>query len=301
MAKNLFQRYVWLVDTISAHKNTGITLAEIQRRWHNSSLNYEGSELSARTFLNHCRQIESQFGIYIDCDKSSHTYYIKMYDSKWAKELNREMLNHFSLGVTLSEASAISNRVAVEQVPSGERHLATIINAMRSNHVLSMIYRSFRTGKEQQVMIEPFALKMAQHRWYLVGRNCENKSLRTYALDGISDPNPTAVTFTMPKDFDVNDYFEDCFGVDRSEEPERIRIKVKASQVPYFRSLPLHHSQKEVKGTENSDYTVFEYYLRPTYDFYQALFSHNTNIEVLEPQHIRKSLKDWIEAWNEIY
>ena len=220
---------------------------------------------------------------------------------KNVENLNTEMINHFSLGVTLSEACAISNRVSVEQVPSGERHLATIIKAMRNNHVLSMTYHSYRTGKEQQVMVEPYALKMAQHRWYLVGRNREKKSLRTYALDGISAPNETGGTFTMPKDFDVNDYFEDCFGIDRSAEPELIRIKVKASQAPYFRSLPLHRSQKEVNDTEDSDYTVFEYKLRPTYDFYQALFSHNTNIEVLEPQHIRKSLKNWIGAWSEIY
>ena len=299
MAMNLFRRYIWLADTVSDYGP--ITLAEIQRRWRYSSLNDEGTELSARTFLNHRRQIEAMFEIDIECDKGSNTYRIDTDDGERYKELKRRMLDHFSLGITLSEASAISNRIVVEQVHSGERHLALIINAMRDNRVLDMTYLSYRTGEEQDVTIEPYALKMAQHRWYLVGRNREKKSLRTYALDGISDPTPTGDTFTMPKDFDVNDYFEDCFGVDRSEEPERIRIKVKASQVPYFRSLPLHHSQKEVKGTENCDYTVFEYYLRPTYDFYQALFSHNTNIEVLEPQRIRKSLKDWIGAWNEIY
>ena len=73
MAKDLFRKYVWLVDTISEHKDKRISLAEIQSKWRNSSLNDEGTELSARTFLNHRRQIGLQFGIYIEYDKSSNT------------------------------------------------------------------------------------------------------------------------------------------------------------------------------------------------------------------------------------
>lgn len=39
----------------------------------------------------------------------------------------------------------------------------------------------------------------------------------------------------------------------------------------YLRTLPIHHSQKEVKTTPN--YADFEFYLRPTFDFRQELLS----------------------------
>ena len=44
MAKNYFNRYVWLIDTINRHGY--ITLPEISRLWENSALNEEGGPLA---------------------------------------------------------------------------------------------------------------------------------------------------------------------------------------------------------------------------------------------------------------
>ena len=47
----LFNRYVWLVDTI--HRRGRITFEELNRRWQRSALNPAGEELPRRTFHNH--------------------------------------------------------------------------------------------------------------------------------------------------------------------------------------------------------------------------------------------------------
>ena len=65
-------------------------------------------------------------------------------------------------------------------------------------------------------------------------------------------------------------------------------LKVYGTQREYFRTLPLHHSQKEVE-TEN-EYSVFRYYFSPTYDFVQEILSHGCEVEVLFPEHLRNEV-----------
>ena len=67
-----------------------------------------------------------------------------------------------------------------------------------------------------------------------------------------------------------------------------MRIKVYGKQVLYVKSLPLHHSQTIVE--ETPEYTVFEYFLVPTYDFVQYILSRGTTFEVLGPSDLR----DWV-------
>ena len=80
---------------------------------------------------------------------------------------------------------------------------------------------------------------------------------------------------------------------------EKISIKVYGNQCKYFRSLPLHHSQKE--SETHSNYSIFNYRLRPTYDFCQAILSHGDFVEVLKPQWFRIQIGATIQKMHQLY
>ena len=61
----------------------------------------------------------------------------------------------------------------------------------------------------------------------------------------------------------------------------------------YLRTLPLHHSQKEVLSTD--EYADFEFYLRPTFDFRQELLAQAHDVEVLQPAKFREEMKETLE------
>ncbi|WP_308442929.1 hypothetical protein [Capnocytophaga cynodegmi] len=52
--------------------------------------------------------------------------------------------------------------------------------------------------------------------------------------------------------------------------------------------------------TENN-YTIFEYFLRPTYNFRQENLSHGAEIEVLSPNWFRNEIKKIVTQIQEIY
>ena len=65
-------------------------------------------------------------------------------------------------------------------------------------------------------------------------------------------------------------------------------------QVPYFDSLPLHHTQRKVLS--NSEYAVYSYRLAPNkFDFVQELLTKRDRIEVLAPESLRQAMRETIE------
>ena len=60
----LFNRYVWLVDTI--YRAGSISFEEINEQWERSSLNYTGEELPLKTFHNHKNAIQQMFDINLE-------------------------------------------------------------------------------------------------------------------------------------------------------------------------------------------------------------------------------------------
>ena len=67
-------------------------------------------------------------------------------------------------------------------------------------------------------------------------------------------------------------------------------LKVDAFQSNYIPNLPLHESQKEMKRTD--EYSIFEYHLKPEFDFEQEIFSNMDTMEVLEPQWLREEVSE---------
>ena len=72
MAKNLLNKYVWLVDTI--YRVGKITYEEINRRWLDNDLS-EGKPLPIRTFHKWRVAIEEMFGLVIENENGGQYYY----------------------------------------------------------------------------------------------------------------------------------------------------------------------------------------------------------------------------------
>ncbi|MGM9742516.1 MAG: hypothetical protein ACI3ZC_05610 [Candidatus Cryptobacteroides sp.] len=67
------------------------------------------------------------------------------------------------------------------------------------------------------------------------------------------------------------------------QEPSTFNVRPYC--VKYFRSVPKHHSQKEIEPIDG--WPAFTYHVAPTYDFKQELLSHGKYIEVLSPDLLR--------------
>ena len=288
MAKNYFNRYVWLIDTINRHGH--ISREEISRLWERSRLNETGEELYERTFHNHRAAILETFGIEIKCDRSLG-YYIANSDDLEGNGLRQWLLESLSLNNLMNESSDMRDRILFEKIPSSRKWLPVFVNAMRDGKAVEITYQSFRRDAPNTFTIHPYCLKLFKQRWYVLGRSDEYDSPWIYALDErMQDAVPLKKALKKPAGFNAADFFSKYFGVVLDDrKPSPIRIKVAADQVKYIESLPLHDSQAMLERT--AEYSIYEYYLVPTYDFRREILSHGPDMEVLAPEDFRDEVK----------
>lgn len=284
--KEFFKRYIWLVDLINRRKY--VSFKEINEAWMRSPLNETGDPLSERTFFNHKDAIAGMFGIEILNDRSLG-FYIGRSDVG-SDETSDWMLHTLCLNNVLHENADMKDRILMEKVPSSERFLTDIISAMRDFRVIRLCYQSFRHPEPFCFNVRPYCVKYFKQRWYLLGDS--DLGLRIYSLDRFVDMEELEEHFEIPKGFDAEEYFGNYFGVIIGEEPEDVKIRVVPDQVKYFRTLPLHGSQRETVQEDGS--SVFSYHIAPTFDFVQEILSHGADVEVLEPAELRESIADII-------
>ena len=94
--------------------------------------------------------------------------------------------------------------------------------------------------------------------------------------------------------------FAPYYGVSITEDEETtVRLKVYGKQVMYIRSLKIHESQEEIETTPG--YSVFEYHIIPTFEFGQEILSHGEDVEIIEPEYLRKRIEDHIIEMGQRY
>lgn len=296
-AAELYRRYVWLADTINSYGP--ITLRDIREKWAGSCLSDGRDNLPARTFQRYLEAIETMFGIDVECNRYNE-YYIVNQDDFFGGGMKKWILESMSLSNTLRESVSLKDRIMFEEVPSGQKHLATIIGAMREGVRIIIRHHSYWRNDLADVEVDPYALRIFSRRWYLIGYSHRRNAMRTFALDRIESVEKTFREFEMPEDFSVKEYFRGYYGIITDVgKVETVDIRVSGNQQQYLRSLPLHPSQTEIK--KEKDWSVFRFRLRPTFDFRQELLSRGANLEVLSPEWFRQQMADEIRAMARLY
>ena len=297
MAKNLLNKYVWLVETI--YKAKKITYEDINQRWLDNDMS-EGKQLPIRTFHKWRQAIEEMFGLIIENENSGqYRYYIQNADELKSGSMRSWLFNTLTVSNLMMDSVSIKDKVLFEEIPDGEQYLPVILESLKKNLVLEMTYQSYNYDESYTFGIEPYCLKAFKQRWYLVGRSPYYDKIMIYALDRVKWLGLTEKSFKYPKNFYPEEFFDDCFGIiaDQKVKVETVKLKVSAGQANYLRSLTLHQTQKEIERTD--EYSIFTVRLRPTFDFRQEVLSQGNDIEVMEPKWFRDEVAEISKhMWN---
>ena len=283
-----YQLYLWIINTLKEYG--GLTLAELQKKWVEDKVT-GGNPLIRSTFFRHRDDILNMFGIVIDCDLDTYKYYIGNPEVLSGASLERWLYSMLTVHGMLADSVGMKERVVLENVPAGLQYLGIIIEAMRMNRRLRMGYKKFHAeGYEKTVC--PYALKLFHQRWYLLAKT-EEEQMRIYALDRMTSLCVTEEKFMMPENFSAQQYFAEYYGVLTDDTPlTRVVVRAHKWMPDYLRTLPLHHSQRELKSGDG--YTDFSFEVRPTSDFLGELLKFGNGIEILEPLNIREKMRQMI-------
>lgn len=301
MPINQTNKIVWLVDTI--RKAGKISFADLNQKWKDNETLSSGLDLPKRTLHKWIDVVFDTFGIIVSNEgRGEYRYYLENPDELRSGSMERWLYSTNSVSNALMENKCLHNRIMLEEVPSGIEHLQNIMEAMKQDKRLRVVYHDYFENRDSLLVIEPYLLRLWHQRWYVVAHATNLGKVQRFCLDRIEELAAIDETFKVPEDFSAEKFFRDCYGVMSDEhgpEVTRVRLKATAFQANYIRDLPLHESQQEIE--RNETYSVFELHIRPFYDFYQEVLRMGTQVEVLEPSYMREEIVEMISQMYKQY
>lgn len=283
------EKCLYIVELLSRGK--ALSLKEINEHWEYSSL-YDG-EIIPKTFGRYKDYISNVFAIDIEYDAHSRNYYIANADDIKNNAIYKYLLSAFHVQGLTELAVKHKDKVLLDDAPSGIEHLHTILEAIENNWFVEFDYHSFNKKTTTHQKLIPCFLKTWEQRWYLIAEPLSQKTPAVYALERICNLHLVQENYTPSLRINPQTYFESCYGINHEDaKPMLIKIKVYGSQVDYIKSKPIHESQEEIE--KGDGWSIFSYWLRPSYNFYQALLWHREKLEVLEPESVRNEMKEII-------
>ena len=315
---NRVKFYSWLIGLLDRNH---LTFEEIADEWKENRANQDNDVLDKRTFHRYRENIQSQFGITVECNKSDgYRYYLKR-DPVENDDVTEWMLSSMRLA-SLGDMLKYNNKVMLDTPPYNTEYLDDILAAIDKQYLLKFKY-VLGFGAESDIVLQPAFVRFYKQRWYVVG--VKNSSAEA---DGAADLNAASdgkrfvrvlpfdrisylkvicekhpLPAKMKKFLTPENYYEDCFGIYRMEDVpvEKIRIRAFYPEYNYIEEVPLHESQQKVKESKDGMYREYTLTIRPSRDFLQELLWHGRNIIVLKPESLRQEmigiLKDMTKSY----
>lgn len=277
-----FRFCLWLLDKLSCRP---MTFREISREWSRASANDRGSKLTTRSFLRYRNMAEELFNVNIECYKPTNEYRI---DTSAMEDVGRWTLSALRLQ-NVASISELRNVLMLEPAPGGAELVKQLAEACQQRRELTLRYKSPYQDERTFTLI-PHFLRLFKQRWYLIGRQPGKEYTTTLSLERIKEVILGEVSSELIPSVSPEEYYDDCYGIIRQGEPERIVIRAFSPQNTYLREVPIHHSQKVIEETDR--WTDFSLYVRPTYDFKQELLWQRDKLMVVSPKWLRDDMID---------
>jgi len=287
MVQELVNKYIFLVQTFLEAGDQGLLLQEVQKKWEDRF----SEPYPRRSFLNHRAAVEEIFGIVISCNRHTNRYAIDSGESAVDRRAAVDyLINTFTVNSLLTLGKErLSGRVSVEDIPSGQKYLTTVMQAMLEGAGLRMGYHKYMSPETDIRNIRPYAVKEFAKRWYIVAWSEEAGALRTYAMDRIASLERNGRSFIMPTGFNVDTLFEASYGIYLPEgEPVLVKLRTTLKEAAYLKDLPLHPSQVLLEQAQ--DHCIFALRVIPNPNLIMDLCKYAGRLEVLEPQSVRDAV-----------
>ncbi len=294
------KKYIWLVDTLMRAGDTGLTIKQISDAFEYADEISNGEKYNGRTFHRHRNEVKDIFGIDIECYQKGSDFRYRIADSGGNDHLRRWLLDSIAVNRIVSDSKDTAQYISIES--TNTEHLPVVLQALKEQHLVEFDYNPYWSDSAVHYFdFQPYAVKMFERRWYLIGRYKKDMPHKIFALDRISHLEIKEETFRRDSNFNLEEMFDGVFGIIVGDDDvESIWLKVEANQANFLRSLPLHRSQMEL-SSKNKDYAIFALRVRPTFDLRQKILSLGSAVEVLKPESLREEMREEVRRMSKMY
>ena len=176
--------------------------------------------------------------------------------------------------------------------------IAGINDAVMRSRAIDIIYFALSKKSRTKRAVDPYRIWFINGTFYLVGYCHLRKEVRIFALDRIRNLEITERVFTIPDDFDLDDYMSGSFGAYRGI-PEKIKIIFSPEIAGYIEEKVWHKSQQITSRIDGS--IIFEATVAVNEELENWVLSWGSKARVLEPESFREQLRAEVKKMTNAY
>lgn len=186
----------------------------------------------------------------------------------------------------------IRNRVDAGPAPRKDyTRFGTIITelnrAINDDKKIRMAYFSMGRQKESQRTVHPYRLRHVEDTLYLIGYCALRQGVRTFAVDRIKTVAVTDDGFDIPKEFDMQAFLQDSFGIYQGS-PVTVKIRFLKSVAGYIRERIWHQSQQLSDQADGS--LIFTATVAGIEEISHWVLRWGAGAQVLAPDDLRQTV-----------
>lgn len=187
----------------------------------------------------------------------------------------------------------------VDDFSSVKKQFEAIQKVLDEKTSLEIRYYTMRDEKERVRMIDPYCLFFSSGVWYTLAYCHFRKTVRTFALDCIKSIKDTGLSYTIPPDFSMEEYFKAGWHIFRYGKPVEVKLKFKKEVVRWVTRRKWHPTQKVEKNKDCS--IIFSVTLNGTKELRWWVYHWGQNCEVISPPEFRKEVLAELKAMVGVY
>jgi len=211
-----------------------------------------------------------------------------------------------NVAATFTKLSAVLPTTLAEQVrktmawmqklEKNEKHLrilSTVAEAWVSQRRLKIEYRSLPAKEAVKRIIEPYYIEPAApgHASYVIAHCHRTGKLRTFKMERIESAELTDDSYTVPADFDANEFFGSSWGIVVEGEVKTVRLRIRDAELMRLMGESVWHPSQTLEKKKDGS-MVMTLRVTDTVELYSWILGWGEYVEVLEPKELRKEVMD---------
>lgn len=175
--------------------------------------------------------------------------------------------------------------------------------SIKKRQVLSVTYKGFNENKVSKFEFHPHILKQYNRRWFVFGLN-KTKEIKEWSIpldERLIDFSILEETNYLDSDTNWKIFFRNMVGVIRHKEAavQKVVLRFHNGREKYFKTKPFQPDYEEFFEEEKQDQVWFETIINP--ELVQQLLSYGRDLEVLEPEQLKKQMREHSEVMQQYY
>jgi WYL domain len=275
------------------------------KKYSRKSLKYkleeENLSFSDSAITRILRTISDDFGICIKIQNDVYQIIEDESEPKYLEKYNnlKSLFFREIIQKNIVENTIVSQFISFgnNSINKGIENIEIILNAILEKKKLKIHYQTFSDEEIKEHILEPIFIREFQNRWYVVSQTDEKEGFLTFAFDRIQKLEVLQKKFNPSNN--NSDLYKNTIGISYSQNIEKIVLKFDSWQANYIKTLPLHSTQEIISEDECG--FLISINVNINFELEQLIKSYGSSVEVIEPEELRKNIKEDLEATLKFY